>query len=232
MRIALISLLLAATLVAAPKPKLPRGFKPLFNGRDISNWHVSESNHHGNTKAWKVEADGTITVTQDQPGNGGILLTNETYQDFELSIEIKPDYGCDGGIFLRSTEKGEAYQVMLDYLDKGNVGGIYGERLADLRKEGVGKGKMMDPDYLKYWKKEDWNHLRIRIEGEAPHIQVWMNGTQIVDWTDLSNHAKAEPGKGMIALQVHRSTPNSTTSRWNPGGQHRYRNIGIKVLKP
>ena len=43
-----------------------------------------------------------------------------------------PDYllvGCDGGLFLRSNEKGQAYQVMLDYLEGGSVGGVYGERL-------------------------------------------------------------------------------------------------------
>ena len=31
-------------------------------------------------------------------------------------MEVKPDWGCDSGLFLRSSESGEAYQVTLDYL--------------------------------------------------------------------------------------------------------------------
>ena len=42
----------------------------------------------------------------------------------EITLEINPDWGCDGGLFLRSTEKGEAYQVLLDYLEGGIIGGI------------------------------------------------------------------------------------------------------------
>lgn len=44
-------------------------------------------------------------------------------------MEVMPDWGCDGGLFLRSGEDGSAYQVMLDYLPGGNMGGVIGERL-------------------------------------------------------------------------------------------------------
>jgi hypothetical protein len=44
-------------------------------------------------------------------------------------MEIKPDWGCDSGLFLRSSEAGEAYQVTLDYLPGGGMGGIYAEGL-------------------------------------------------------------------------------------------------------
>ncbi len=74
--------------------------------------------------------DGVVTATQDRPGNGGILLTDKRYRDFEVSLEVNPDWGCDGGLFLRSNEEGDAYQVMIDYLEGGSVGGIYGEGLS------------------------------------------------------------------------------------------------------
>jgi hypothetical protein len=209
---------------------LPKGFKPLFDGKTLKGWHISETNHHGNTKAWKIE-NGVITVTQDQPGNGGILLTDKEYGNFELSLELKPDFGCDGGIFLRSTEKGEAYQVMVDYLEGGVVGGIYGERLPEAQAEGNGSGMKMDREWSRHWKKDDWNHIRIRIEGEIPHIQVWINGQETANWTDSKNHSKTGTGKGMIALQAHRTDPKAKSQRWVPGGLHRYRNVGIKELK-
>jgi hypothetical protein len=220
-RIAVVLSAAAATLFAAD---VPQGFKKIFNGKDRKGWHISEVNHHGNTKAWSVK-DGVLMVTQEPAGNGGILLTDKKYKNFEVSIEVKPDWGCDGGLFLRSNEKGQAYQVMLDYLEGGVVGGIYGERL-----EGVVADNEKARGYMKYWKKDDWNHIRARIEGDIPHIQVWMNGTQIVDWTDKANHLADGATEGMIAVQAHKSDPKAKNSRWIAGGYHRYRNIAVKEL--
>lgn len=191
------------------------GFTSIFNGKDLSGWHTSKTNHHGQTQGWTVE-DGAITGTQDRPGHGGILLTDKTYKNFEISLDVNPDFSCDGGLFLRSTEKGEAYQVMLDYLDGGAVGGIYGERLTGVN--GV------SPNWREYWKRSGWNHLRARIEGDVPHIQVWMNGIQIVDWKDTENHLPGGATGGHIAVQVHAG------NRWIPGGKHRFRNIEVKEL--
>jgi hypothetical protein len=208
--------------------EIPAGFKSIFNGRDLTGWHISQVNHHGDTKGWSVK-DGVLMGTQDKPGNGGILLTHRKYRNFEVSLELNPDFGCDGGLFLRSSEKGEAYQVMLDYLEGGTVGGIYGERLEGVTPEGARGGSAKD--WQQHWKKGQWNQLRARIEGDVPHIQVWMNGHQIVDWTDTANHAAGGATEGMIAVQVHRSDPNSKTSRWMPGAYHRFRNIAVKELR-
>jgi hypothetical protein len=217
-------LLPAAALLAQP----PAGYKPLFNGRNLDGWHISQTNHHGNTKSWAVK-DGVITATQDPPGVGGILLTSQKYRNFEISLEINPDFGCDGGLFLRSNEKGEAYQVMIDYLEGGTVGGIYGERLQGIGRD-TGTGDKSGRTWRDHWKKGEWNHLRARIEGDVPHIQVWLNGAQIVDWTDSENHAAGGAVDGMIALQVHFSSKDWKNPRWVPGGYHRFRNIGIKEL--
>jgi len=190
-------------------------YQTLFDGKDLSGWHISQVNHHGKTEGWKAE-EGMITGTQDRPGDGGILLTDRKFRDFEISLEVNPDYGCDSGLFLRSSEKGEAYQVLLDYLDGGAIGGIYGEALKDV------KGFL--PNWQDYWKRGTWNRLRARIEGDVPHIQVWMNGVKITDWTDTANHAAGGAVDGMIALQVHGG------NRWIPGGRHRFRNIQVRAL--
>ena len=181
-------------------------------------------NHHGNSQGWTVK-DGVVLATQDRPGNGGILLTDHKYRDFEVWVEVNPDFGCDGGLFLRSNEKGEAYQVMIDYLEGGSVGGVYGEGL-----QGVtgGTGERVNRDWMKHWKKGEWNALRARIEGDVPHIRVWLNDVPLIDWTDTANHAKDGATDGMIALQMHFS--NEKTPRWKQGGFHRFRNIAIKEL--
>jgi len=214
---ALTPLLLAA---------VPAGFTPLFNGKDLAGWHISQTNHHGNSQGWTVK-DGVLLATQDRPGNGGILLTDRKYRDFEVSLEINPDWGCDGGLFLRSNEAGDAYQVMIDYLEgeKESVGGIYGEGLKGVDK---GTGERINRDWAKHWKKGEWNTLRARIEGDVPHIRVWLNEVPLVDWTDSANHAKDGATEGMIALQMHFS--NEKTPRWKDGGFHRYRNVAVKEL--
>jgi lysophospholipase L1-like esterase len=190
-------------------------FQPIFNGADLTGWHISQVNHHGKTEAWKLQS-GVITGAQDRPGDGGILLTDRKYRNFEVSLDINPDYGCDSGLFLRSNEKGEAYQVLLDYLDGGAIGGIYGEGLKDVQ------GYI--PNWRDVWKQNQWNHLVARIEGDTPHIQVWLNGSKITDWRDTRNHLPDGATDGMIALQVHGG------NRWIPGGHHRFRNIAVREL--
>jgi hypothetical protein len=215
-------MLLLSCLVASAGD-IPKGFKSIFNGKDTKGWHISEVNHHGNTKGWSVK-DGVLMVTQDKPGNGGILLTDKKYKNFEVSLDINPDFGCDGGLFLRSNEKGNAYQVMIDYLERGMVGGVYGEGLKDVKADNS-KAR----EWQKHWKKGEWNNLRARIEGDVPHIQVWLNGEQIVDWTDSANHAADGATEGMIAVQAHFS--NEKTPRWVQGGFHRFKNIAVKEIK-
>lgn len=217
-----------ALLLAGVAAWAEEGFVPLFSGKDLKGWHISETNHHGNTKAWKWQGD-VLTVTQEPAGNGGILLTDKTYKNFELRLEVKPDWGCDGGIFLWSTEKGEAYQVMLDYLEGGVMGGIYGEGLPAVN-AGSGYGQRMDRDWQRLWKRDDWNEVRIVIRGEVPEIRVWINGNLSADWIDSTNHAKTGMAGGMIALQAHRSDPKAKNPRWKEGGFHRFRNVRIREL--
>lgn len=192
------------------------GFHAVFNGVDLTGWHISQVNHHGNTQGWKVEG-GILTATQDKPGNGGIVLTDRKYRNVEVELDLNPDYGCDSGLFLRSNEKGEAYQVLIDYLDGGAIGGIYGEGLKDVH-------GYVNPQWSEVFKNGQWNHLRARIEGDVPHIQVWLNGFKITDWQDTSNHLTGGAVDGMIALQVHGG------NRWVPGLKHRFRNVSVREL--
>jgi hypothetical protein len=223
-----------------PGPKVPEGFIPIFNGADLSGWHISRTNHHGTTPEFRV-VHGVIVGTQNPRGKGGILLTDRKYRDVEVYMEVKPDWGCDSGLFLRSSESGEAYQVTLDYLPGGAMGGIYGERL-----DGVGgpPASSLSPEerakrtqdyrrrneaWQQAWKREAWNTVRARIEGDVPRIRVWINDQLVTDFTDTANHAAGGATDGMIAIQMHYS--DEKTPRWVDGGFWRWRVIAVRELR-
>jgi hypothetical protein len=262
--------------IEPPAPKVPEGFTSIFNGRTLAGWHVSRTNHHGRTPDFFV-LHGAIVATQNPFGGGGILLTDKSYKNFELYMEVKPDWGCDSGIFLRSTESGAAYQVTMDYLPNGGMGAVIGEGgmtgvggrgraggpgagAAGAARgaapaagtpgaatpgaaapgtaaqgagrgaapagppPGFGEGNQADRPWVKAWKRDDWNSVRVRMEGTVPHVTVWFNDQQITDFTDVANNAIGGITEGPVAIQIHGG------NRWVQGGFWRWRNIAIKEL--
>ncbi len=186
-------------------------FTPLFDGESLEGWKVSTETGHGSGGLWEV-ADGTIVGTQDPPGNGGILITEEDYGDYEVRFEMNPDWGIDSGFFLRCTDDGRCYQVTVDYRPDGEVGTIYGE--------GIGAWLQPNPEWYRFYKPHQWNEGRVIISGEAPRIQVWLNGHKLVDFVDTEVRLPAAEG---IALQVHGG------GDWG-GKVTRFRNIRIRSL--
>jgi hypothetical protein len=236
--------------------KLPEGMDPIFNGKDLTGWHISKTARHGLTPDFHA-AHNMILGTQQPFGSGGLLLTDANYKDFELYFEAKPDWGCDSGVFFRTTENGAAYQITMDYLPGGSMGRLIGEGGITVT-TGGGRGRAAGaaaagtaaapraagapaPDAataaqtgpgssndpgMKAWKPNEWNTVLIRVQGEVPHATVWINGTQVSDATDSENHAVGGMYNGPVALQVH-----GGGVRWQPGGFWRWRNIALKELK-
>ncbi len=136
-----IGLILANGLLANAADEIQRekfddaGFESIFDGKMLDGWHVSAQSGHSRASKnktggrWVVE-DGAIVGSQDIPGNGGIVITDDKYGDFEVVLEMNNDFVPDSGLFLRSTEKGQAYQYMIDYHANGNLAGVYGEGLS------------------------------------------------------------------------------------------------------
>ena len=218
---------------------------PLFNGTSLQGWHVSAKTGHSQASKHQtggkwVVADGVIIGSQDIPGNGGILLTDENYGDFEVGLEMRNDFGPDSGLFLRSTEDGTAFQAMIDYHAGGNLMGLYGEgalgakphiqnftfldKVTAIREE-TGPVRpslpVLPEAWPQFWKHGTWNELRARIVGNPPHISTWINGVQFADWQETE---KRHPDTGRIGLQVHGG--GDLTRQFV-----RYRNIRIRKLQ-
>jgi len=236
-----ISILLVMSVCFAPPSPEGNDWEVLFDGKSLSAWHVSGKSGHSATSGhrsggrWVVEG-GAIVGSQDIPGNGGILITNEQFDDFEVVLEMNNDFGPDSGLFLRSTEDARCYQAMIDYHPGGNLMGIYGEGLGG--KPHVRNFSFLgDPNMIratvaavplpvltqawpKFWRHGQWNELRARIIGNPPMITTWINGVKFMEWVESEVR---HPGKGGIALQIH------------GGGDYtkqfvRYRNIRVKRL--
>ncbi|MCX8155269.1 MAG: DUF1080 domain-containing protein [Verrucomicrobiae bacterium] len=220
------------------------GFVPLFDGKTLQGWHVSAKTGHSrastNTSGgrWVVE-QGAIVGSQDRPGNGGIIITDAQFGDFEVALEMNNDFGLDSGLFLRSTEDGRAYQAMIDYHARGNLMGIYGEGIGGFgvstfnfdgdvtrirpRTNAVSFALPVRPEsWPFFWRHGQWNELRARIVGNPPTITTWINGVKFMEWTDTQ---KRLPDTGGIALQVHGGGNLTNTFV-------RYRNIRVRPLAP
>ena len=228
MRTNYILCLLLLLLCGAAQAQIPKGFKPIFNGKNLKGWHISRTTHQGTTPDVRVE-EGTIVLRQQPYGQGGVLLSDKKYKNFELYLEAKIDSFSNGGIFIRSSASGIAYQIELDEV-AGSTGNLYGERMP--------VSTVMEAiDLKKAWKPNDWNTFRIRMVGEVPRITLWVNGVQMWDVTQPKNDFTAGATEGMIGLQSHWTALYSPAAgdwnglnSWAPGATHRFRNIAIKEL--
>lgn len=90
-RIILLFLTLALT-----NPGTAAEWKTLFDGKTLSGWQpTSEAN-------WRVE-DGAIVVDS---GKRGFLIHEDTYRNYELTVEFKAAKGANSGVFL-NTKRGK-----------------------------------------------------------------------------------------------------------------------------
>ena len=190
-------------------------YAPLFNGTTLEGWHVMQKpegdNYHAKDGNFFVK-DGVLHCYQLPNCNGALLLSDGKYGDFELEMEIKSDWGCDSGIFLRCTEEGQGIQVLNDYLKEGNIGFLYGQgtggyisrpiRFTEADANGtaydVYDGKQIDglvysidaAGWNAAWNPDDWNTIRIRCMGTEPQISTWINGTLVMEMDGTTYQAR------------------------------------------
>ena len=214
-------------------------FERIDTGTDMSGWHKSTTNPHGPGDGWTVE-NGALVGRQTAGQQGGVLMTDASYQDVEVIFQVKITWGCDSGFFFRTTEGARAYQVNVDHLAESGVGTIWGEYFAQELREipywltDMGAAAVVAPDQSKtpifdlamwptLWNPTDFNEIRARIEGNPPHIQVWVSGTKVMDFTDGMVRSEID-ASGPLAIQVHNG------GRWIEGGTVAFKNIRVRDL--
>jgi len=234
----LLALLAGATCVNAPAQptrlqlqppiliddrKEPRGFRTIFNGKDLSGWD-------GDPKLWSVK-DGAITgrSTPDNPVkvNTFLIWTNGTVADFELRCQFKMVPNNDQNF----ANSGIQYRSKILEASRWRVGGYQADMEAGpnytgiLYEEAMSRGIMAQRGEKVFYdqtgkkqvsgsvgtgaeieaciKKGGWNEYVIIAQGN--HLQQFINGKQTVDVTDGCESKRAL--SGVLALQMHVGAP-------------------------
>jgi hypothetical protein len=159
-------LLFAPALLLAADP----GFKPLFNGKDLTGWTFVAKKGSGYTAE-----NGVLVCPAD---GGGNLLTEKEYANFILRFDFKMEPGGNNGIGIRAPLAGDiAYSGMeIQILDHDHP--KYAGRL----KPAQYHGSIYDvvPAKTGHLKPAgEWNHEEISANGRR--ITVTLNGARIVD---------------------------------------------------
>ena len=172
-----------------------KGFKTIFNGKDLSGWD-------GDTELWSVK-DGVIhgETTPEKKANGNTFLIWEggTTKDYELRLSFRCNATNTSGIQYRSTRNENARNK---WVVRGRTC-LVGEK-AVWGKDGkeIKETLITAEEYEELFKLDKWNDVIIKAKGN--HIQHYMNGRLVLDFVD--GHPKALLD-GVLALQLHAGAP-------------------------
>ena len=165
----------------------------LFDGKTFTGWEGDTA------KTWHI-ADGALvggSLAEKVPHNE-FLATTKSYTNFDLRLKFKlvgSEGMVNGGVQFRSQRIPNHFEMTGFQADLGE--GYYGSLYDESRRNKVLAAA--DKEVIaKTLKLGEWNEYRIRCEG--PHIQLWVNGVQTVDYTEADE--KIAP-QGYIAVQIH-----------------------------
>ncbi|MFO1093488.1 MAG: PQQ-dependent sugar dehydrogenase [Planctomycetaceae bacterium] len=228
----LVAACLFVSAAVAAEPKLTdaekhAGWRLIFDGKTTSGWRNFKKDAIGS--GWSVK-DGALTRTGDGAGN---IVSQEEFDNFELSIEYKIVPEGNSGLGFHVTEDGnDPWYIGPEVQIQDNVKGHDPQKsgwLYGLYKPGMdpATGETIDATRPA----GEWNHVQLRVTKEGCEIN--MNGIRYAqfkigdaDWNRrvaASKFAKSalfgKSGKGHIVLQDH-------------GHEVAYRNIKVRVLPP
>ena len=185
------------------------GFKPLFNGKDLTGWD-------GNPELWSVE-DGCITGKTNGPEqlscNQFLIWRGGKVKNFELHAKIK-ETGNNTGIQYRSKELPEngkwsvgGYQCDIHPAHPNNAM-VYEERGRGIIVQN-GQGVVIDPEGKRWLASEhepvkvdiaEWHEYTVIAQGN--HLIHKIDGKVTIDLLDFEESKRAF--EGLLAFQIHR----------------------------
>ena len=191
----------------------PLGTKPLFNGKDLDGWKVTQTDPKRTATKFEVNKEGELSA-KNGPGD---LQTEKQFDDFVLQFECKTNgLALNSGIFFRcmpdAYQNGYEAQIQNAYLGDRTKPIDYGTGAIYRR---VAARKVVSND-------NEWFTMTVAARGA--HIATWVNGYQTVDWTD-DRKANDNPRQGLRTAKGHLSIQGH-----DPTTDLLFRNIRIAEL--
>lgn len=209
------------------------GWKLLFDGKSTAGWHNFNKSTIG--KSWKVN-DGAIlldAVKKPDGGwqalDGGDIVSQEEYENFELNLEWKISPCGNSGIIYNVVESKDYEYVWqtgpeMQVLDNA----CHPDSRFRMHKAGD-LYDMMECRYTTVRPAGEWN--KVRIIKNKGHVEHWLNGVKVVEF-----EMYGDPWKAMIANSKFRDmkgfglAPKGKISLQDHGDKVWYRNIKIRTL--
>jgi hypothetical protein len=206
------------------------GWMLLFDGKTTNGWRGYNKETFP-TKGWKIQ-DGELHVIKsgtEEAGFGGDVITEKSFENFELKLEFAVTDSSNSGILYLVNEDPDSpiwhnapeYQVLDNdtYATMGVDEIHFTAANYDLQAP--------DDDYTK--PKGEWNKARIFID--KGHVEHWLNGNKVVEY-DLGS----PEWKALVAKSKFKDYPGYGQAKSGPIGLQdhghlvRYRNIKIRPL--
>ncbi len=140
-----------------------QGWRLLFDGFSRAGWHGYKSNKM--PVNWRIE--GEALVCAEEPGP--VVVSDETFRDFELSFQWKIAAGGRAEIFFRLSEDGAT---------PGETGPVFQLGGEDL--ECGGNGGLIKPWRETKVAPETWHQAKLTVYGNQ--VEHWINGSQIASY--------------------------------------------------
>lgn len=137
----------------------------LFNGNDLQGWELTDPDA---TSGWKVK-DG-VMLNDPVQKNGekhihyGNLRTSDTFEDFNLKLEVSIPAGSNSGVYLRGIYEVQVQDSYGKALDPHNMGALY-SRITPLVAAEKPAGEWQEMDITLYQR----------------HLTVLLNGKLLID---------------------------------------------------
>lgn len=153
------------------KEEVKAGWKLLFDGKTLTGWR-SFGKPTPPASGWKIENG---ILTHMKAGKGGDIITEQKFNNFELSWEWSmPPKSNNGVKYFITEERGSAigheYQMLDDDLVKGD---IYSSCASFYLVVPPKADKKLQP-----WGK--WNLSRVIVQGN--HVEHWLNGEKVLQY--------------------------------------------------
>ena len=136
----------------------------LFNGKDLSGWHLVESDR---TNGFKVN-DGVLVNdpphTEGGHSRSGNFMTERKFHDFNLSIEVNVPKGSNSGVYLRAMYEIQVFDSYGKEPDSHNMGALYSR---------------ITPSVAAEKPAGEWQKMDITLCDR--HLTVILNGKKIID---------------------------------------------------